>query len=174
MSAQHSVVIAVLLAGAIFFAGMLILIGLVSREKPPAPVYPMRPNRLQRLWTLVLKCSKFVARKARLWTPVLVHVSKDCNASLSKAVLERVARERLPQITPPPFPAERIWRFARCHRPLTAAGHLVVVSDYPDGKSRAVLRPRSRPSVRVVLGELDTGPASDLEFLRQAKAHRVS
>jgi hypothetical protein len=50
----------------------------------------------------------------------------------------------------------------------------VIVTDYPDHKSRAVLRPRSRLSQRVVLGEMDTSNASDVEFLRLAKAHRVS
>jgi hypothetical protein len=167
-------IVAALATAAILFVSLNVLIYKVSREKPPAPLYPMRPSPSQRLWTLVLKASKFLARKARTWTPVLVHVVKDCYSSLSTAVREYVPRRRLPQRTPPPFPAERTWRIAQCHRPLSAAGHLVIVSDYPDGKSRAVLRPRSRPTLRVVLGELDTGPAADLEFLRQAKAHRVS
>lgn len=168
-------IVAGLAVAAIFFLLMVIAIVKVSKEKPPVPAYlPHRPSRLQRFWTLVLKLSKFVSRHARIWLPVFADVAKHVWTSLITTVREHARRRRVAQTIHPPFPAERSWRIALRHRPLHAAGHLVIVTDYPDHKSRAVLRPRSRLSQRVVLGEMDTSNASDVEFLRLAKAHRVS
>jgi hypothetical protein len=167
-------IVAGLAFAAIALLAMFITVAKVSTVKPPAPVYLPRPSRLQRFWTLVLKLGKFVSRKANIWLPVFAHLAKNISASLISTVREHARRRRVAETIHPPFPAERTWRIATRHRPLHAAGHLVIVSDYPDHKSRAVLRPRSRLSQRIVLGELETSSASDLEYLRLAKAHRVS
>jgi len=160
---------------AIVLLGMFIAVVKVSKEKPPLPTYlPHRPSRLERLWTLVLKFSKWLSRKAGIWLPVFADLAKHILKSLISTVREHARRRRVAETIAPPFPAERTWRIASRHRSLHAAGHLLIVSDYPDGKSRAVLRPRSRPSERIDLGELDTGISADLEFLRLVKAHRVS
>jgi predicted small integral membrane protein len=167
-----------IVAGLAFAAIVLLLVNIVvakvSSPKPPVPTYPLRVTRSQRLWTLVLLAAKFVARKCEVWIPVIYQFVRDCVSTILVALRKRLPSRRSPatQTIAPPFPAERVWRIARCHRSMHASGHLLFVSDYPDGKSRAVLRPRTRISERVDLGELTTGPASDLEFLRLAKAYR--
>ncbi len=158
---------------AIIFSLMFVVFYLASRDsKPPLPTYG--PTRSQRFRNVLKTLFRAVSRKAQVWIPTLVHFTLDCGSTVLVALRKRLPRPRAPstQTIAPPFPAERIWRFARCHRALQASGHLLFVADYPDGKSRAVLRPRTRISERVDLGELITGPASDLEFLRLAKAYR--
>lgn len=168
-------IVSALAVFAILFSIMFVGFYLLSRDsKPPLPTYG--PTRSQRARKALAAFARVVYRRAQVWFPVLSHLARDCGSTVLVAVRKRLPRRRASstQTIAPPFPDERVWRFAVRHRSLHAAGHLVLVSDYPDGKSRAVLRPRTRLSQRVDLGELNTGPASDLEFLRLAKAYRIA
>ena len=166
-------IVSALAVAAIIFSSVAVLVNSASKERSAVPAYPTRSGRLKHVCTRVLTASQFIARRAGVWVPVLVHLARNAGSCLSSPLRARLACRCATKRTPTPFPATRPLRIARCHRPLQVAGHLVIVSDFPDGKSRAVLRPRTRPAIRVSLGELDTSPAADLEFLRLAKVHRI-
>ena len=160
--------IAVLAFIAIIAVTFALLVWAMSRRDttPAAPLLTPHPKRTRQVLQWLRRVGSLALPPIRRWLSLLANVLR----------LVRAARHRLrsQRARLAPFPEPPIHRIALCHRPLTVAGHRVIVSDFPGGRSRATLRPRSRPSDRIDLGELDTGPASDLAFLRLAKQHRVS
>lgn len=160
--------IAVLAFIAVIAVTFALLIWAISRRDtiPAAALLTSSPTRLRPVVKSIRRVGSLALRPIRRALSLLASALRTARTPLHRQLSNR---GRLA-----PFPEPPIHRIALCHRPLTVAGHRVIVSDYPGGRSRATLRPRSRPSDRIDLGELDTGPTSDLAFLRLAKQHRVS
>lgn len=160
--------IAVLAFIAVIAVTFALLIWAISRRAttPAATLLTPRSNRTRQVVHSIRHIGSMALHPIRRLPSLFASVLRLVRTARHR---QRSQRGRLT-----PFPEPPLHRIALCHRPLTVAGHRVIVSDFPGGRSRATLRPRSRPSDRIDLGELDTGPASDLAFLRLAKQHRVS
>lgn len=154
------VTVLAILSPLVIIAIALVVADLKGKRTPDSAL-PDRPSRLQRIGSFLVWTSSILASSVAFFKEKAIPYFRE--HVLPQVPAEPVLKE-LPE--PPAF------RIALRHRCFKSRNRRIFVTDHSDGKSVASLIIGSTKRQRIPLGELETSPDSDRQFVEQCEQLR--